>query len=411
MSVFKINPTLLETSHADSDSKRLLVTLIEQSISPFLPSGFHSLTIDEKPVSIFLTHSLLVRHRESKAIGSRIEVFENSLPIKGGCSYIYKSLGVLAPEENYLFKSRTDEKARICKIIPITKVFTQEVIVQEGANTKMNKLLRCKTPALDDKQGYLVMKNAGTMDLFELLEALDAGIITLNIKEKLQLTYTIIKAVIEQSHNLNLIHTDLKPENFMVNLETMTIILIDYAFATPMDQPRTDKSIHGTKEYLAPEILRDNSITIKSDSFALGLTIAQIWGYLFNLDITPFTRSDQLYAFHSTRTWTHLFEKMPLSALTKDKITKILDALTEFDPAKRIMPADALIQWEPLLNEFDQIEVCHDDPQDSVKPPPLNQSLFTRSPAFFSLASCSEDTCDQTKQPIPAPQIWRRDSI
>ncbi|HAV1168852.1 hypothetical protein, partial [Legionella pneumophila] len=118
---------------------------------------------------------------------------------------------VLAPEENYLFKSRTDEKARICKIIPITKVFTQEVIVQEGANTKMNKLLRCKTPALDDKQGYLVMKNAGTMDLFELLEALDAGIITLNVKEKLQLTYTIIKAVIEQSHNLNLIHTDLKP--------------------------------------------------------------------------------------------------------------------------------------------------------------------------------------------------------
>ncbi|ANN94254.1 TPA: hypothetical protein ACK8Z3_002979 [Legionella pneumophila] len=75
----------------------------------------------------------------------------------------------------------------------------------------MNKLLRCKTPALDDKQGYLVMKNAGTMDLFELLEALDAGIITLNVKEKLQLTYTIIKAVIEQSHNLNLIHTDLKP--------------------------------------------------------------------------------------------------------------------------------------------------------------------------------------------------------
>ncbi len=85
------------------------------------------------------------------------------------------------------------------------------MIVQEGANTKMNKLLRCKTPALDDKQGYLVMKNAGTMDLFELLEALDAGIITLNVKEKLQLTYTIIKAVIEQSHNLNLIHTDLKP--------------------------------------------------------------------------------------------------------------------------------------------------------------------------------------------------------
>ncbi|HAT9718371.1 TPA: protein kinase [Legionella pneumophila subsp. pneumophila] len=247
----------------------------------------------------------------------------------------------------------------------------------------MNKLLRCKTPALDDKQGYLVMKNAGTMDLFELLEALDAGIITLNVKEKLQLTYTIIKAVIGQSHNLNLIHTDLKPENFMVDPETMNIILIDYAFATPVDQPRTDKSIHGTKEYLAPEIMCDNSITIKSDSFALGLTIAQIWGYLFNLNITPFTSFDQLYEFHSTRTWTHLFEKMPLSALTKDKITKILDALTEFDPAKRIMPADALIQWEHLLNEFDQIEACHDDHQDSVKPPQLKQSLFTRSPAFF----------------------------
>ncbi|ANN94252.1 TPA: hypothetical protein ACK8Z3_002977 [Legionella pneumophila] len=102
---------------------------------------------------------------------------------------------------------------------------------------------------------------------------------------------------------------------------------------------------------------------------------------------------------------------MPLSALTKDKITKILDALTEFDPAKRIMPADALIQWEHLLNEFDQIEACHDDHQDSVKPPQLKQSLFTRSPAFFSLASCSEDTSDEAEQSEPAPPIWRRDSI
>lgn len=406
MPAYKINPTLLNASDSDPVSEQLLANLIKQSDSPFFARGYYQVTLNEKPVSIYLTHSLLLRHRESNHAESRIEVFKNDNPIKGGFSYLYKSLGILAPEDHYSFKRRKNEKARICKIIPITKLFTPELILREGSYTKMNPVLRCKTPVLDNQQGYLVMKNAGKVDLFDLLEAIDAGTITLTVRDKLHLTYTIIKAVKEQIHDLNIIHTDLKPENIIINLETMNSTIIDYSFAEQMNQPKEDDYVHGSLEYLAPEILRENFRSIKSDSFALGLTIAQIWGYLFDLVTTPSTNYADLYKFHLTRTWTHLFENTPLNPSLKDKITRIFDDLTKFNPDIRIVPADALLRWELVMLEFEPIEAGQDELKESVPKPHLPPSAIPKSPTFFAIASASssEHSIDETIDTEERPQ-------
>ncbi|RUR19302.1 hypothetical protein ELY21_05335 [Legionella sp. km535] len=413
MPAYTINPTLLNATDSDPVSEQLLANLIKPSDSPFFPRGYYEVTLNEKPVSIYLTHSLLLRHRENNHAESRIEVLKNMSPIKGGFSYLYKCLGVLAPEDHYSFKRRKNEKARICKIIPITQLFTPELILQEGSYTKMNPVLRCKTPVLDSQQGYLVMKNAGEMDLFDLLEALDAGTITLIVKHKLHLTYAIIKAVKKQIHDLDIIHTDLKPENIIINLKTMNATIIDFSFAEHMDQPKEDDDVHGSLEYLAPEILRENFRSIKADSFALGLTIAQIWGYLFDLVTTPSTNFADLYKFHLTRTWTHLFEKTPLNPSLKDKITRIFDDLTKFNPDIRIVPADALLRWEQVMLEFEQIEAGQDELKESIPKPHLPPSAIPKSPTFFAIASAStsEHTIDETNNTEERPQQWRRDSF
>ncbi|KTD31686.1 putative protein kinase [Legionella moravica] len=410
---YTINPTLLNATDSDPVSEQLLANLIKTSDSPFFPRGYYQVTLNEKPVSIYLTHSLLLRHRENNHAESRIEVLKNMSPIKGGFSYLYKCLGILAPEDHYSFKRRKNERARICKIIPITQLFTPELILREGSYTKMNPVLRCKTPVLDSQQGYLVMKNAGKVDLFDLLEALDAGTITLTVRDKLHLTYTIIKAVKEQIHDLNIIHTDLKPENIIINLETMNATIIDYSFAEEMNHPKEADDVHGSLQYLAPEILYNNFRTIKADSFALGLTIAQIWGYLFDLDTTPSTSFAELYEFHLTRTWTYLFEHIPLNPSLKEKITRIFDDLTEFDPDKRKVPSDALLQWELVMHEFEQIEAEQDELKESVPKPQLQRTAVPKSPTFFAIAStsASEHTIDGTNDTKDQPQQWRRDSF
>ncbi|CAM3046406.1 protein kinase domain-containing protein [Legionella worsleiensis] len=410
MTDYIINPTKFRTPHADAESKEALIELIKTTPSPFLVSGYYPITFKEKPALIYLTHSLLIRQRAHNSAGCRIEVLQHKKPIKGGFSSIYTSLGVLLPESDYLFKRRREPKSRICKIIPITESFDEKMIEQESSYTQMNQLLHCKKPVFDSKQGYLVMKKVGNHDLFDFLNALDARTITLSIEQKLHLTHAIIRAVKEQVHDLGMIHTDLKPENIMVDEKTLDAVVIDYGFAQPINEPLEDDSVHGSLLYLAPEILFDNTRSIKSDSFALGLTIAQIWGYLFEIEITPDTEFSDAYEFLKNRTWTHLFEHVELSTSLKHKMIQVFDALTEFEPRNRIVSAHALQLWEDIINEFKASQGHSMEPK-----PPAQKSTLSRSPLFFSLASCassssassSSDDAQKSADPLSS---WRRDS-
>ncbi len=413
VSDFVIDPT--QFPHADPIFTELLIALLNKSGSPFMPHGEYSLELENKSITVELTHSLLKRSRERKSDEYRIEIFEHEKSINGGFSELFKSLGVLVPELNYTFKSKPKDKSRVCKIILITEDFTQPMIIQEGSYTRMNQLLHCKMPVIDRTHGYLVMRNAGETDLHELLCDLFDGDLNLTILQKLLLTRAILKAIKEQIHDLGLMHRDIKPENIMIDLHTMSVIIIDYAFARKTDMPYESQSIYGSLSYLAPETLYNNTRTIKSDIFAAGLTIAELWGDRSTYPIRSGDDHLALYEFHRTRTWVDLFEEDMLSEQIKTKLTRIFDDLTRFDPEHRGTIEEALRNLDDLIAEYMQMEELQ---KTSTSPDESISSISGRSSVFFqkkqnltneSSAKTEEgEPVHTTGSPYP---MWRRDTV
>ena len=81
------------------------------------------------------------------------------------------------------------------------------------------------------------------------------------------------------AHSKRVIHGDLKPGNIMIE-NKHDIFLMDWGNAqiivdSPQDQPLKD-SISGTPSYLAPEVVRGETMDVKSEIFTLGLILFEI---------------------------------------------------------------------------------------------------------------------------------------
>jgi serine/threonine-protein kinase len=87
---------------------------------------------------------------------------------------------------------------------------------------------------------------------------------------------------IDQIHSCGYLHLDVKPANFIVTMDDMKITthFTDFDLALPIrKEPYHDKSMRlGTFSYMAPELLTEGLIDIRTDTFAYGVLIY----YLFS---------------------------------------------------------------------------------------------------------------------------------
>lgn len=88
---------------------------------------------------------------------------------------------------------------------------------------------------------------------------------------------TIVKQLIEvviYIHQQNLIHCDLKPENFLLT-EHDTVKLIDFSYARKklFSLFRKARNIAGTPSFISPEQIKKEHLSEESDIYSLGATI------------------------------------------------------------------------------------------------------------------------------------------
>lgn len=85
----------------------------------------------------------------------------------------------------------------------------------------------------------------------------------------------------------NIIHRDLKPENVLLSFDldkkNPDAYIADFGFACELQEHDESNEIYGTPGYLAPEVLRGETCTFKSDIFSIGSIIFNIvtGAYLF----------------------------------------------------------------------------------------------------------------------------------
>ncbi|XP_055077076.1 obscurin [Periophthalmus magnuspinnatus] len=73
-------------------------------------------------------------------------------------------------------------------------------------------------------------------------------------------------------HSMNILHLDIKPENIlMVYPPRDEIKICDFGFCQEIDTSRHLYSMHGTPEFVAPEIVHQEPVSVATDIWALGV--------------------------------------------------------------------------------------------------------------------------------------------
>jgi serine/threonine-protein kinase len=135
------------------------------------------------------------------------------------------------------------------------------------------------------------------------------------------------------AHDRGVIHRDLKPQNIMMN-KRGEVVIMDFGLAAIADQLSGAEVRNGTPAYMAPEQLKGSEVTAKSDIYALGLVLYEIF-----TGKKPFDAKNvrQLLEMQES---SHL-PSMTSSAVDIDPmVEKAIRRCLEPDPAKR--PANAL---------------------------------------------------------------------
>jgi predicted Ser/Thr protein kinase len=135
------------------------------------------------------------------------------------------------------------------------------------------------------------------------------------------------------AHDRGVIHRDLKPQNIMIN-KRGEIVIMDFGLAAIADQLSGAEVRNGTPAYMAPEQLKGTGVTAKSDLYALGLVLYELF------------TGKRPYDANNVQQLIDLQDSVNLTSMTSvaadidPAVEKVIRRCLEPDPAKR--PASAL---------------------------------------------------------------------
>jgi serine/threonine protein kinase len=189
------------------------------------------------------------------------------------------------------------------------------------------------TDFFEDGKHILFVMDYMATDLRELLYDVNMPI---EESASQEIFYKIVGAV-SHLHSLNIIHRDIKLENFLVGQSLDTIKLIDFGVSTEYDPANPPSMACGTSISAAPEMLNGSSYDSKIDCWALGIILFEL---LCN-DL-PFDTEDLAqYRKNVLNSKIDLNHYAPLTVLSEQG-KDLLSRLLAKDPAVRISCHDAL---------------------------------------------------------------------
>jgi len=97
-------------------------------------------------------------------------------------------------------------------------------------------------------------------------------------------------AALEHIHGAGITHRDIKPANVMITRES-TVKVTDFGIAQPADATRLTSTglVIGTRSYMAPEVLRGEAATARSDLYSSAIVLEEASGELTAPGLARFT--------------------------------------------------------------------------------------------------------------------------
>ncbi|HKB69792.1 MAG TPA: protein kinase [Thermoanaerobaculia bacterium] len=199
-----------------------------------------------------------------RMLGSRYRIL--SVLGYGGMGVVYKALDLTLDLEIALKGLRPD------KISPGKRELLRREIILSRKVTHENV---CRIYDLQEIDGveYVSMEYIRGKALKDIEEA--EGILPLG--RGLSIAKGICRGL-AAAHRIGVLHRDLKPENVIVDEEGRPR-LMDFGIAIDRGQSWTERSgtVPGTPQFLAPELLRGAASDVRSDVYALGVLLFEMF--------------------------------------------------------------------------------------------------------------------------------------
>ena len=260
-----------------------------------------------------------------------------------------KVLGEGATSLVFLAEDSLKRKYAI-KRIPKEKVeFTKKIILKEAEICLIlnNKNIIKYYEIYEDFDFISIVMEPADTDLFELIINSPLGY----IPEEIAIDFLIqIFEVIDYLHsNINIVHCDIKPENFVVKFNKKNgkpeLKLIDFGNARikPLNKERL-YNFSGTKEYMPPEALENGGFNEKADEWAAGII-------MFNMltGADPFisqTDSDNDYKDNIK------FKEIKFEYIKNERLRELNKKLLNRFIVKRITAKEALIELKQIKKNY-----------------------------------------------------------
>jgi len=194
-------------------------------------------------------------------------------------------------------------------------------------------LLRIQNHYFDKKRHYIVMDYISGGDLLDHI--LNYG--KYSEIECQKLTKVLLEAV-SFLHSKKIVHRDLKPENILVNqTDRCSIQIADFGLSTRLNKGEFLKTICGTLEYSAPEVLKGQPYDEKIDVWSIGVII-----YVSLSATSPFVARDNdgLLVSQIMSGSFHFPEKKGWGYISNSAIL-FIKSLLQVTPSLRLTTVDA----------------------------------------------------------------------
>ena len=191
-----------------------------------------------------------------------------------------------------------------------------------------------------------------------------------------------ISLALQHLHNNGIVYRDLKPENVMID-EDGHIILTDFGLAKDISHSHSTKTICGTADYVAPEIVSKNSYSFAVDWWALGILT-----YEMCFKKTPFKHWNRSIQYQK------ILEENPVFPENADPdVVSFISKLLVKNPLKR-GSLSTLIDHE----FFKGINFA-DIKEKKVTPSFVPKQISTEKPLYFDKVFTQEEPQDSVATP------------
>ncbi|PWA17781.1 hypothetical protein CCH79_00008256, partial [Gambusia affinis] len=147
-------------------------------------------------------------------------------------------------------------------------------------------------------------------------------------------------------HQQKIVHLDLKPENIVcVDTTGTSIKIIDFGLASKLDENTDLKVMHGTAEFIAPEVINYEPVCLATDMWSIGVIC-----YILLSGESPFQgNSDaETLALVTAAQWE--FDEESFEDITEEA-QNFISSLLNKDPRRRMSCEEGLAH--PWMKKFD----------------------------------------------------------